>query len=123
MKFLDSNVLAYAFYNNEHTQRCQEIIREGGLLNTVNLVEAYNILQFETTPERATLALRELLKSNLKVVDLDINLVFEALKRTSKHQHLKFIDLIHYVTSLLHNCTEIVSFDKDFDHLEIPRTT
>ena len=123
MKFLDSNVLAYAFYSNEHTQRCQEIIREGGLINTANLVEAYNILQFETTLERATAAIKELLKSNLKVIDLDINIVFEALKRTTKHQQLKFMDLIHYVTSLLHNCSEIISFDKDFDNLEIPRTT
>jgi len=123
MRFLDSNVLAYAFYSNEHMQRCQQIIREGGLINAVNLVETYNILQFETTIERATAAIKELLKSNLKVVDLDINLVFETLKRTTKYQQLKFIDLIHYITSLLYNCSEIISFDKDFDNLEIPRTS
>ncbi len=123
MNFLDSNVLAYAFYSNEHTQRCQEIIRQGGVINTINLVEAYNVLSFETNTERATAAIKELLKSNLTVVPVDLTLVFETLKRTGKFERLKFIDLLHYVTSLLSACTTIVSFDSDFDGLDIPRST
>ena len=41
MRFIDSNVLAYAFYENEYSSRCQQIIREGGITNTVNIIEAF----------------------------------------------------------------------------------
>ena len=67
--------------------------------------------------------MRSLLKSNLFIVNVDINLVFEALKKAPKYPRLKFIDLIHYVTALLQNCNEIASYDDDFDDLEIKRVT
>ena len=123
MMFIDSNVLAYTFYDNKFKERCQEIVNEGGVINTVNLIEAYNIIQFETNAEYATKTIRSLLKSNLKIVDVDINLIFEALRRALKYKNLKFIDLIHYTTAILHNCSEIASYDKDFDGLEIKRVT
>jgi len=123
MRFIDSNVLAYAFYENNNRERCQYLIKYGGVTNTVNLIEAYNIIQFETNAEYAAKSIKSLLKSDLKIVDVDINLIFEALKRTYKFKKLKFIDLIHYVTSLLHNCNEIVSYDSDFDSLDIRRIT
>lgn len=123
MRFIDSNVLAYAFYENEHRERCQELIKEGGVINTVNLIEAYNIIQFETSPEYAVKSIRSLLRSNLTIIDADVNLIFEALKRALKHKNLKFIDLLHYTTALLQSCNEIASYDGDFDDLEIRRIT
>lgn len=121
MRFVDSNVLAYAFYDNKNTERCHDLIREGGVINTLNLIEAYNIIQFETNRDYATKSIRTILKSNLKIADVNINLVFEALKRAGKYKRLKFIDLIHYITALLNNCEEIASYDSDFDGLEIKR--
>ncbi|PIN74635.1 hypothetical protein COV18_07120 [Candidatus Woesearchaeota archaeon CG10_big_fil_rev_8_21_14_0_10_37_12] len=123
MIFIDSNVLAYAFYDNKQTDRCQEIIKRGGLINTLNLVEAYNIIRFETSVENAVKSIRSLFKSNLKIVEVDMNVVFEALKRAEKYNKLKFIDLVHYVTCLLNNCESIASYDSDFDNLEIKRVT
>lgn len=123
MRFIDSNVLAYSFYDNENKERCQELIKEGGIINTINLIEAYNIIQFETSQDYATKSIKTLLKSNLKIVNVDINLIFESLKRSEKYKKLKFIDMIHYVTCLLYNCDEIASYDKDFDNLEIKRIT
>ena len=123
MRFLDSNILAYAFYDNENRERSQTILSEGGVTNTINLIEAHNILQYETTRERATQTIRSLLKSNLTILNVDINLVFEALRRADKYPRLKFLDLIHYVSALLNNCTEIASYDTDFDNLEIKRIT
>ena len=123
MRFIDSNVLAYAFYENKNKERCQEIIKEGGIINTLNLIEAYNIIQFESDADRATRSIRSLLKANLNIVGVDINIVFEALKRTGKYRKLRFIDLVNYVTALLHNCTELASYDADFDGLEIKRIT
>ncbi len=121
MKFIDSNILAYAFYENKNIKNCQQIIKEGGIINTINLIEAYNIIYFETNLEHATKSIKSLLKSNLKIVNTDINLIFEAIKRTSKYRKLKFIDLIHYITALLNNCNEFASYDSDFDNLEIIR--
>ena len=123
MRFIDSNVLAYAFYDNRNKERCQEIIQEGGIINTINLVEAYNIIQSEFDTEYATKAIKSLLKSNLQIVNADINLIFEALKKTLRYRRLKFIDLVHYTTALLHGCEEIASYDSDFDSLEIKRIT
>ncbi|GEM_PF-1189749 len=121
MKFLDSNILAYAFYDNKMREGSQQAIKDGGMINTINLVEAFNIIEFETTRERATEAVKGLLKSHLKIIDVDLDLIFEALKRNQKYKHLKFNDLVHYVSALAHNCESIVSFDRDFDKLEIRR--
>lgn len=121
MRFIDSNILAYAFYDNKNREKCQGIIKSGGLINTVNIIEAYNIIQFETSAEHATKSIKSLLKSSLSIADASINIVFEALKRTAKYKRLKFIDLVHYTTALLNNCDSIVSYDSDFDNLEIPR--
>ena len=121
MIFVDSNVLAYAFYDDDKKERCQQIIRGGGIINTVNLIEAYNILQFEVNREHATKSIKSLLKSNLLIVNVDINSVFEALKRTQKNINLKFVDLIHYSCAITNSCSAIISYDKDFDDLDIPR--
>ena len=61
------------------------------------------------------------MKSNLAIVEVNVNYVFEALKRRSKYRKLKFLDLVHYVTALLYRCDEIASFDMDFDNLELKR--
>ena len=123
MIFIDSNVLAYAFYDNDKREKCRQIIKEGGIINTVNLIEAFNIIQSEINVEHATKAIKSLLKSNLLIIDSDINLIFEALRRAPKHENLKFIDLVHYSCALINNCGSIVSYDKDFNNLDIPRET
>ena len=121
MIFIDSNVLAYAFYDNDKKEKCQQIIKKGGIINTVNLIEAYNIIQFEVNREHATKSIKSLLKSNLNIVNADINLVFESLKKALKIPNLKFVDMLHYSCALIKNCDAIVSYDKDFDNLDIPR--
>ena len=121
MNFIDSNILAYSFYNNEFQDKCQEVIRNGGITNTVNLIEAFNIIEFETDREIATTSIKGILKSNIKIVDVDINIIFEALKKGQKYKSLKFMDLLHYTVAILNNCDAIVSYDKDFNNLELPR--
>ena len=121
MIFIDSNILAYAFYDNDRKDKCQQAIQKGGIINTVNLIEAYNIIQFEVSREHATKSIKSLLKSNLIIVDVNTNLVFEALKRTLKNTNLKFVDMVHYSCAIVNNCNSIMSYDKDFDNLDIPR--
>ncbi len=121
MRFIDSNILAYAFYDHENREKCQKILKSGGIINTVNLIETYNIIQFEVNREYATKSIKSLLKSNLDIIDVNINLIFEALRRALKYKNLKFIDLIHYSCALMNDCNSIISYDKDFDNLDIPR--
>ena len=120
MKFLDSNIITYAFYENEWTQACQNAIREGGITNTFNLAEAFFIIEKKTTKENATKAIRSILKSNIEIVEIDVNIIFEALRRI-KNTRLNIFDMIHYLTARQHQCSEILSYDKDFNNLDIPR--
>lgn len=120
MKFLDSNILAYAFYRNQHTAKCQSAIIKGGIIDTFNLVEAFFIIEKETSREIAQKAIKGILKSNILVVEVDVNLVFESLKRARQYK-LSIFDLIHYSCALLNDCSAIVSYDRDFDNLEIRR--
>ena len=121
MKFLDTNVLAYAFYSNENTDRCQAAITEGGFTDTFNLIEAFHIIEKETgSRERAQSAIKGLLKSNVDIVGVDVNAVFEALKRVDRSR-LSIFDTVHYACALINNCNSILSYDKDFDKLDIPR--
>ena len=120
MEFLDSNILAYAFYDNEYTEECQKAIKEGGVTNTLNLIEAFFIIEKETSRERAQKCIKSLLKSNIQIVEVDINLLFESLKRINYHK-LSIFDMIHYTCALLNSCTSIKSYDNDFDNLAIQR--
>lgn len=121
MKFLDSNIIAYAFYKNPNQEGCQKEILMGGVVDTLNLVEAFNIIEFETSRDIAAKSIRSLLKSNLSIVSTDINVIFEALKRSERTKKLKFIDLIHYTAAQIKSCEAMVSFDDDFSGLDMPR--
>ncbi len=121
MKFLDSNVLAYAFYENHNTIKCQNAIIEGGLVNTFNLVEAFFVIEKETGDrEIAQKAIKGILKSDIEIIEVDVNLVFEALKMANRLK-LSIFDTLHYVCALANGCNAIVSYDKDFNNLDIPR--
>ncbi|MBI3033173.1 PIN domain-containing protein [Candidatus Woesearchaeota archaeon] len=122
MKFVDSNIVAYAFYANEFQEKCQRTIREENLItDAIVLVEAFNIIEFQTSRENATLCIKALLKSNITIKEVNINIIFESLKRANKYPQLKFIDLIHYTIALLEDCDSVLSYDHDFNNLEIPR--
>ncbi|HLC70560.1 MAG TPA: PIN domain-containing protein [Candidatus Nanoarchaeia archaeon] len=121
MRFIDSNIIAYAFYQNEYQDNCQNILRGEGITNTIALVEAFNIIEFESDRDTAMTAVRGILRSNLEIVDIDVNIIFETLKRAGLCGGLKFIDLLHYTVASLKKCESILSYDKDFDNLEIGR--
>lgn len=121
MKFLDSNILAYAFYDNEHTAQCQAAIKEGGVTDTLNLAEACFIIEKETgNQELAIKSMRGLMKGDITIADVDSTIIFEALKRTQQIK-LSIFDTIHYVCALVNNCENIVTYDKDFAAKKIPR--
>ncbi|MBI4918924.1 type II toxin-antitoxin system VapC family toxin [archaeon] len=122
MKFIDSNIIAYAFYENEKRDKCREAILNGGVIDAVCLIEAFNIIELQTDREVAMRTIKGILKSNLIIIDIDTNIIFEALKKSNIYKKLKFLDLIHYTVASINNCSSIFSFDRDFDKLEIPRT-
>jgi predicted nucleic acid-binding protein len=119
MKYLDSNIIAYAFYQNEFQDSCQKALIEGGVTSTINLIEAFNIIEHETDRKNALDSIRGILRSNIEIVEVDVNILFEALKRSILYKNLKLLDLIFYIVAGIKNCDSFVSYDKDFDGLEI----
>ncbi len=120
MKFLDSNVLAYAFYENAHLEKCQHAVSEGGITDAFNLIEAFFIIEKETNRERAQKSIKSLLKSNIHLIEVDVNVIFESLKKINTYK-LSIFDTVHYTCALLSGCSSILSYDSDFDGLEIKR--
>ena len=119
--FLDSTVLIKAFTENPDKAMCRAMVHEKFLTNTLCLVEAHHFISLiSKSKTHASMSIKSLFKGDCEVVDLDKNLLFEAFKRIEKYQ-LDTFDLINYVTALLNNCSEIVSYDRDFDGFEIKR--
>ncbi len=120
MNFIDSNVLILASYENEKQLSCQQAIREGGVINALVLAETLTVLERIIDRKVAQTAIASFLRSDLEIADLDVSVIFDALKQ-SKRMNLHFFDLIHYTTALARECSAIVSLDKDFENLELPR--
>ena len=120
MNFIDTNVLVLASYENPQQLPCQQVIREGGVINALVLSETFTVLERIVDRKIARTAIASFLRSNLEVVDLDASAIFAALKQ-SKRIDLRFLDLIHYMTALAHECAAFISFDNDFDKLDLPR--
>lgn len=119
--FIDSNVIIKAFVDDEDSEKCKIILYEDFITNTLCLVEAqHGISIIKNDKSYAADCIKSLFKGACTVVQLDKNLLFESLKRIEKY-NLKISDLINYTTALLNNCSEIVSYDEDFDDLEIKR--
>ena len=121
-KFVDSNVIIYAFTNSNYKQKCRNILTEENLIaNTLVLLESYAKIATINSEIYARAAIRNILSlANIKVMDFTNNLFFESVKRSQKYK-LKISDLVHCTTALVHNCSEIVSYDKHFDGLDIKR--
>ncbi len=121
MKFIDANIIAYASYINERQNNCQNILRgENNVTDTLVLAEAFNIIELQINREAAVLAIKSILRS-MEIVALDVNVLFEALKKAEQYKQLNFLDLVHLTVASLKNCGRIISYDKDFDNLEIIR--
>jgi len=119
--FLDANVIIKAFTDNEDKEQCRKLFHEDFVTDSLCLVEAQDsISMISKNKAYASKCVKSLFKSNVIIAELDRNLLFEALKRLEEYD-LNIFDMIHYTAALLNNCSEIVSYDKDFDGLEIKR--
>ncbi len=119
--FIDSNVIIKAFVDDKDNEKCRKVLYGDFITNTLCLVEAqYSISIIKNDKVYAADCIKSLFKSNGIIVQLDKNLLFESFKRIEKY-NLNIFDLINYTTALINTCSEIVSYDKDFDDLEIKR--
>lgn len=119
--FIDANVIIKAFTENHDKEKCRKVLSEPFVTNTLCLVEAqHGIAVIKNNKVYASRCVQALFKSSGIIVSLDKNLLFESLKRIEKYQLTAF-DMINYATALMHNCSVFVSYDKDFDGLEIKR--
>ena len=119
--FIDSTVIVGAFTPNENRESCQKILKQGGFINGLVLIESFDVIERITkNREYALRVVRSLMASDLEIIQLSNSFIFEALKRSNRNK-LRIFDLIHYSTALLNNCSDIVSYDKHFDGLELRR--
>ena len=120
-KFIDSTIISGAFTSNENRERCQAILAEGGIIDGLVLIESFDVIERITKKrDYAMKVIRTLMGSNLEIIDIANNVIFEAIKRGNRY-NLRVFDLIHYTTALINGCSSIVTYDKDFDNLDIPR--
>ncbi|MBI2660787.1 PIN domain-containing protein [Candidatus Woesearchaeota archaeon] len=119
--FIDSTVIICAFTPNENRESCQKMLKQGGFINGLVLIESFDVIERITkNREYALRVVRSLVASDLEIIQLSNAFIFEALKRSSRNK-LRIFNLIHYSTALLNSCSGIVSYDKHFDGLEIRR--
>ncbi|MBI2130661.1 PIN domain-containing protein [Candidatus Woesearchaeota archaeon] len=119
--FIDSTVIICAFTPNENRESCQKMLKQGGFINGLVLIESFDVIERITKNRAYALrVVRSLMASDLEITQLSNAFIFEALKRSSRNK-LRIFNLIHYSTALLNSCSGIVSYDKHFDGLEIRR--
>ena len=120
-RFIDSNVIIKAFVDDKDSEKCRKILNEDFVTNALCLVESqHGIFLISKNKVHAADCIKSLFKHNADILQLDKNLLFQSLRRIEKY-NLKIFDLINYVTALINNCDEFVSYDRDFDDLEIKR--
>ena len=121
--FVDSDVIVFAFSDNPKKEKCRQVIyNEDIIVNTLILLESYS--KIATITKKLELAegmVKEFYRmENVEIINFDINLFFEAVKRNKKY-NLRISDLVHYTTALLKGCSSIVSYDQDFNNLDIKK--
>ena len=119
--FIDANVIIRAFTENSDKHNCREFLTKFFVTDALCIVEGqHGISKITKDKTYAAACVKSLYKLSCRIIDLDKNLLFETLKRNEKYE-LSTFDLIHYTAALIDNCSEFVSYDKDFDDLEIKR--
>ena len=95
------------------------MLEEDFITDMVCLAEAQNALSaIIKDPHKAASWIKSIFKANGTVIEIDKNILIVSFRYLD---HLIVWDAIHYAAALLNNCSEIVSYDKDFDGLEIKR--
>ncbi|MBI2107605.1 PIN domain-containing protein [Candidatus Woesearchaeota archaeon] len=121
-QFIDANVIIKAFTDNNDKEKCRMALCEEFVTNTLCLVEAqHGISTIKNNATYASNCIKSLFKGKGTIVQLDKNLLFESYRRIERYD-LNIFDLINYVTALINNCSEFVSYDNHFNNLEIKRT-
>ncbi|MDP7115688.1 MAG: type II toxin-antitoxin system VapC family toxin [Candidatus Woesearchaeota archaeon] len=121
MQFIDANILVKAYTENPDKEDCRFILQTDFVTNTLCFLEAYHSISIiKQDKEYAWQCIKAIFKGKGIIYELDQFLLFEGLKR-GQECSLGVFDLIHYTTALQANCEQIVSYDKDFDNLEIKR--
>ncbi len=120
--FVDANVIAKAFVVNPDQEPCLSILHKEFITDMVCLLEAKNVIsRISGSREYAADSIRSVLKSNCIVIPVD-SIIFASCLKSYAHNALDAFDSMHYTIALLNGCSEIISYDKDFDDLAIKRT-
>ena len=118
-QFIDANVIIKAFTEGEDKEECRLALSRYFVTDALCLVEAMNgIVKIKCDPAMACQCVKSLYRQDCTIVPVDKNLLFTACKKTG---NLNIFDAAHYAAARLKGCSSILSYDKHFDGLEIPR--
>ncbi len=119
--FIDANVIIKAFTDNIDKDRCRNVLNTEFTTDTLCLIEALHLItKIKDDKKYAAECIKSIFRSKATIVEIDQNILFEATKKVEKY-NLNIFDLIHYIVAFTNGCTEFVSYNKDFSHLEIKR--
>ncbi len=119
--FVDANVIAKAFLINPEQELCLSVLRDEFVTDVVCLLEAKNVIsRISGSREYASDSIRSVIRSNCTVIPIDSIILASCIKSYARST-LGAFDSVHYTVALLKGCSEIISYDKDFDNLAIKR--
>ncbi len=140
MKFLDSNVVLYAYlkpkrklelperikWRKKKSKEIIELVENGSeevLISTVHLGEILNILSKKHSIAVATMFLAKVLKmNNINIAEVN-RAIYEDSLSLSITENIEPNDALAIVVMQKYNCREILTFDYDFynvKHIEKP---
>ncbi len=122
MRFIDANIIVKAFTDNKDKEACRDALNSEFITDSLCIAEAHSaIAAIKQNSEYATLCMKSMFRKHATIVPIGKDVLFEAFRRIEKY-NLNIFDMIHYTIALQGGCTEFVSYDRDFNSLEIIRT-
>ena len=126
--FLDTNVIIEILNQNEKAiSKLQEILDNDENFIFINRLVVLEVLRTIPVKNKKIFKYSKSFVDNFEAIDIVPEIYLKTVEfsrffRTIKHQKLKgsceAIDLLHFVTAKYYEL-EIISFDKDFERLEI----
>ena len=125
--YLDSNVfILAALAEGSKAAKSKELIKKiilgqlEGATSSLTIDEVVWVIWKETKDRSLAIeeGLRILQFDNLKIIEIDGNIMKKSLNFMKLHKSLKPRDAIHLSAALSVNASEIISDDSDFDDIE-----
>ncbi len=129
MYLIDSNIFLEILLARKNKEQCKELLRKIKSNEIEGICSSFAIHSIEATIERLR-SLKELKVFIQTIASMEKLLIWHSLLaddltalNIASSKKLDFGDALQYYCAKKFNCRAIISFDKHFDKLDIPRKT